>query len=101
MDKDVDLQFGLGPTDYERIFKKELEFGSKEEALTARNMLLEIKRLDELDEEYFVFYSPVTNTFVMANSDKTLYYYKFDNLIEYEHMVDVLRWITEMERHFI
>jgi len=98
--RDIDLQFELGPDDYNSMFKKQLEFGSMEEMDACKNLLMEVKRLEDMDKEYVVLNSPFTSTFTILIDKGESQYYKFPDLKSYEHMVDILKWITKQESYF-
>ena len=100
-EKDIELQFDLQHVGYQDMMKKELMFSSKKEALVARDLLLEIKRLDELDENYTITYSPFTNTMLLkparANSENQLFAFPGNN--SYNYMVMILDWINKQEKY--
>jgi hypothetical protein len=99
-EKNVDLQFGQSPADYESIFKKDLSFTNEEEMDAARNFLSEIIRLDDMDREYAIINSPFTNTFMILINGGESQYYKFPSLKSYKYMLDILMWITQQETYF-
>jgi hypothetical protein len=99
-EKNIDMQFGQSPADYESIFKKDLSFTNEEEMDACRNFLMEIKRLDELGKEYAVINSPFTNTFVILINGGESQYYKFPNMKSYDYTLDILKWITQQEDYF-
>ncbi len=98
-EKAIDLQFSLGQHEYDAMMKRELGFGTSEEATVAKNMLLEIKRLDELDQEYVVLNSPFTNTMIISINGGESQYFKFPNIQSYNFMIDVLKWINHQEQY--
>lgn len=97
---DIDLQFSMVPEDYTKMFRKELSFGSIEEMDAARNFLAKIKQFDDNDDTYVVINSPFTNTFLILDGNMQGTSIQYDNIKQYEYMLDILKWITEQERYF-
>jgi hypothetical protein len=99
-DADIDLQFGMAPDDYERIFRKELSFSNMEEMGSARKLLDKIEEYDDDDITYVILNSPFNNTLLILTKDLEGETFQFDNIKQYEYMVSILKWITDQERYF-
>jgi hypothetical protein len=97
---DIDLQFSMVPEDYTRMYRKELTFGSIEEMDACRKILMKIKSLDDDDKIYVVLNSPFTNSILILDKDLDGESVSYDNIKQYEYMVDILKWINEQERYF-
>lgn len=97
---DIDLQFSMAPEDYTRMFRKELSFGSTEEMDSARKLLALIKDFDEKDTSYVILNSPFNSTIFVLTQDLDGQTFQYDNIKQYEYIVDILKWITEQERYF-
>jgi hypothetical protein len=97
---DIDLQFNMIPEDYTRMYRKELSFGSIEEMDACRKLLAKIKTLDDDNKTYVVLNSPFTNSILILDKDLDGESVSYDNIKQYEYMVDILKWINEQERYF-
>lgn len=98
-EKAIDLQFTGNIADYDNIFTKECNFATMEEMKAARELLTLVKGFDDNDEEYVVYNSPFTNTIgIFTDTDVELI--KFPNLVGYNFMIDILKWITYQETLF-
>lgn len=96
--KDIDLQFDLSPAAYQGLFKKDLTFTTMEEMDKAKDLIAYIHDLESSDIEYNVLNSPFTNSILVFTSEPKTF--KFPNLKSYTYMVDVLKWMTDQEKHF-
>lgn len=104
-EKQADLPFTMGQSQYDNLFKRTAGFGRLSEANEARDFLNKIMSYETANTDFFIDIAQYTNTFAINVKKQSGIYeatdiFGFADTISFNFMKELLTWINEQEQYF-
>jgi hypothetical protein len=95
----LDLQFKMGFTQYEDMFKRELGFSSKAEMDAMKAILDKINEYDTANKDYIVIAGVNCHVLVKTSNKEDLFNLGTQPVMDY--FLDILKWMHKQDKHTI